>query len=130
MQIPQILIVEDDLALAEAVELKLRHAGFLPIVASSAEIAMRHLAEHIPDLIWLDVLLPGMSGIDLLEHLRANQKFKDIPVLIVSVSTSPEKMKRAFELNIIDFISKSDNDIKTVVGRVGEYFAQNAQKQG
>lgn len=117
-----ILIVEDDLALAEAIQLKLDRAGFQAVMKISAEAAITWLKDNTPDFIWLDMLLPGMSGLDFLEHLRSEEKYKNIPVLIVSVSTGPEKMKRALELNIIDFISKADHDIKDVVGQVTAYF--------
>lgn len=128
MKLPTILIVEDDLSLAEAIHLKLSHAGFEAAMMVSAEAAVGWLKEHTPDFIWLDMLLPGMSGLDFLEYLRSNEKYKNIPVLIVSVSTGPEKMKRALELNIIDFISKADHDIKDVVGQVSAYFAASGGK--
>jgi DNA-binding response OmpR family regulator len=127
MQSKTILIIEDDQALAEAIQLKLDRAGFFVAMMISAENAIDWLKDHVPDFIWLDVLLPGMSGIDFLEFLRKDEKYKNIPVLIVSVSTGPDKMKRAFELNIIDFISKSDHEIKDVVGQVSAYFDDPAR---
>lgn len=127
MQPKTILIIEDDQALTEAISLKLDRAGFQPIMMISAELAMQWLSDHIPDLIWLDILLPGMSGIDFLEYLRKDERYRSIPVLIVSVSSGPDKMKRAFELNIIDFISKSDHEIKDVVGQVSAYFEDPAR---
>lgn len=123
MQTRTILVVEDDLALAEAIKMKLERDGFTVASMISAESAIAWITDHIPDLIWLDMLLPGMSGLDLLEYLRQYERFKEIPVLMVSVSTGPEKIKRAFELNIIDFISKGDHDIKDVVGQVSAYFS-------
>lgn len=123
MKTRTILVVEDDLALAEAIKMKLERDGFTVASMVSAESAITWITDHIPDLIWLDMLLPGMSGLDLLEYLRQHERFKEIPVLMVSVSTGPEKIKRAFELNIIDFISKGDHDIKDVVGQVSAYFS-------
>lgn len=125
MQTRTILVIEDDLALAEAIAMKLRRDGFVVESMISAEAAITWIGSHMPDLIWLDMLLPGMSGLDFLEYLRQHEEFKKIPVLMVSVSTGPEKMKRAFELNIIDFISKGDHDIKDVVGQVSAYFSRN-----
>lgn len=122
-----ILLIEDDQALAEAIEKKLEHAGFDVAVAFSAESAIAWEKTHVPDFVWLDMLLPGMSGLEYLEHLRKDERLKNIPVLMVSVSTGPEKVKRAFELNIIDFVSKADHDIKDVVGQVTGYFATRGE---
>jgi CheY-like chemotaxis protein len=119
-----ILVVEDDLALADAIVTKLMHVGFTPVSKASGEAAITWMENSTPDFIWLDMLLPGMSGIDFLEYLRKHEQFREIPVLMVSVFTGPEKIKRAFELNIIDFVSKSDHDIKDVVGQVSTYFAR------
>ena len=129
MEKTTILIVEDDVALLEAIEMKLAKSGFNVIAMQTAEDAITWLDGNIPDLIWLDMLLPGMSGLDFLEYLRKHKEFEKIPVLVVSVSARPEKMKRAFELNIIDFVSKSEHDIKDLVEQVTVYFAvQNKKK--
>ncbi len=117
-----ILVVEDDLPLREAVVLKLKAAGFRVVPAATAEDGMVLLSSLHLDFIWLDMFLPGMSGLQFLEHLRENENYKNIPVIIVSAYSSNDKVKRAFELNIFNFVIKIDHPIKDIVGQISSYF--------
>ncbi len=117
-----ILVVEDDLPLREAVVLKLKAAGFRVVPAATAEDGMVLLSSLHLDFIWLDMFLPGMSGLQFLEHLRENENYKNIPVIIVSAYSSNDKIKRAFELNIFNFVTKIDHPIKDIVGQISSYF--------
>jgi CheY-like chemotaxis protein len=113
-----ILVVEDEPALQEAVELKLKKEGFAVLTAGSAEEALIILHDTRPDMIWLDLLMPGMGGFALLERLREMPSLKNIPVMVVSVSAGPEKLRRAFELNVIDYVVKSQYKLEDIVGKV------------
>lgn len=116
----KILIVEDEKALNEAIRLKLAKMGIKPIPAFSAEEAFEILKkEDKPDLIWLDVLLPGMNGINFLEAVRKDPKYKDVKAVIVSVSGGVEKKEKAEKLGILDYIVKSNYPIETIVNKVG-----------
>ncbi len=118
-----ILVVEDELALHEAIKLKLTRAGMLVYSAFTAEQALEILSGARPDLIWLDLLLPGMGGLELLRRMRADEGMKDIPVMVVSVSAGPEKIKQARDLNAIDYMVKSEYTIESLVNRVKEVTA-------
>lgn len=123
-----ILIVEDDLALQEAVSMKLSRAGFNVVLANSAEIGINHLSENKIDFIWLDMYLPGMSGLQFLEQIRQINTHKDTPVMIVSACSSDESIKRAFELNILNFVSKIDHSIKEIVSLVCNHFSNEKRE--
>src|SRR3972149_8270100 len=103
-----ILLVEDEVALQEAVKLKLEKGGLEVWPAGTGEEALTILAKKRPTLIWLDILLPSMNGLELLRKIRENPSLKDLPVIVVSVSAGPEKIKQAFSLNVIDYLIKSD----------------------
>lgn len=126
-----ILVVEDEIALREAVVMKLKKAGYDVIEASSGEHALEVLKDRKPDLIWSDLLMPGMGGFVMLEHIRKDQNLKDIPVMIVSVSASPEKIQRAFQLNIVDYVVKSQYTLEDIAAKVARFLApeQFASKQ-
>lgn len=113
-----ILVIEDEPALQEAIKMKLEKDGVRVIAFSTAEEGAEFLKKEKPDLVWLDILLPGMNGLEFLKVIREDYNLKNLPVVVVSVSSSQEKMKRAFELNIADFIVKSEGDLNSIVKRV------------
>lgn len=119
------MVVEDDVPLREAIDIKLRKEGFRVVVAGDGEQAINLLSSIRPDYIWLDMLLPGMSGLQFLEYLRSSEINKDVPVLIVSASSGPDKIKKAFELNIVNYVTKIDHPIKEIVDNIRTYFVDN-----
>lgn len=113
-----ILVVEDEITLQDAIKIKLEKAELTYLPAHTGEEALAILARSRPDIIWLDLLMPGMGGFAFLAELRKNDAYRDIPVIIVSVSASPEKIKHAFELNVVDYIVKSQYKLEDIVDRV------------
>lgn len=118
----KILVIEDDESLAQAVQFKLERAGYEVVMCETAEKGLASLAEKVPDFIWLDILLPGMSGLDFLQELRKNPAYKELPVMIVTASLGRDRMKNAFQLNIVDVVIKSEHELKDIVNQVSEYF--------
>lgn len=112
-----VLVVEDEPALQEAVKLKLSQAGVNVITASNGEEALNILEKQVPDLLWLDVLMPRMNGLELLSRIRQNEKLKYLPVLVASVSGSPEKIKQAFSLGVTDYMVKSQHTIESMAAK-------------
>ena len=80
-----ILIVEDDPDISKLIEHQLKNAGYVVSTAHSAEEALIQIARDIPDLITLDIALPGMQGGEFIEKLHADPVSQDIPVVILSV---------------------------------------------
>ena len=117
-----ILVVEDDKALNQAVVLKLKRKGYNPVSVFTAEDAMKVLEEGADkiDFIWLDILLPGMSGLDFLRLIRENQKLKDKKVAIVSVSGGDDKQKEAKGLGVVDYIIKSNYNLNDIIEMVSK----------
>ena len=79
-QIPRVLLVEDEPAIAELVSVNLRHNGFQPIWAEDGDTAQRELDAVLPDVILLDWMLPGQSGLALARKWRGNARTKSIPI--------------------------------------------------
>ena len=82
--VPRILIVEDEASIAELIAVNLRHNGFQPIWAIDAETAQRELDEILPDLILLDWMLPGESGLALARRWRSSARTKAVPILMLT----------------------------------------------
>lgn len=120
--IKTILVVEDDKALNQAVVLKLKKRGYNPVSVFTAEDAMKVLENGASkiDFIWLDLLLPGMSGMDFLRLVREDQKLKDKKVAIVSVSGGYEKQKEAKDLGVVDYIIKSNYNLNDIIEMVSK----------
>ena len=110
-----ILVIEDEEALQDAIQLKLSKTGTKVVSAMTAESGLKQLEDLTPDLIWLDLLLPGMGGFQFLEHIRKEERWKNIPVMVCSVSASPEKIHQAFQLNVVDYIVKSQYRLEDII---------------
>jgi CheY-like chemotaxis protein len=113
-----VMVIEDEPALNEAITLKLRKEGIIVIPLGSAEEALVMLEQTKPDLIWLDVLLPGMNGLSFLQKVRSSSEWHDLRVVVVSVSAGDEKIKQAFGLNVLDYIVKSQYPIDEIIRKI------------
>lgn len=127
MVVKTILVVEDDMPLQYAIKFKLEKEGFAVIAVGSGEEALQVLKSHLSVLIWLDLFLPGMGGWRFLEMIRQNPVYKELPVMIVSVLSDKERIRKAFELNVVDYIVKSENDLGYAVGKVKQYYERQGK---
>lgn len=118
-----VLLLEDDTPLNRAIVMKLKQKGYNVISTTRAEDALNILNTQHPNIniVWLDLLLPGMSGIDFLVEMRKNPEYKDIKVVICSVSEREESRSFAKELGVVDYLVKSDYDISTLAEKVMSY---------
>jgi len=103
---PVILVVDDQLQNIELLEAHLIPQGYEVLKAQSGEEALEKLLHNQIDLILLDVMMPKMSGIEVLKKLRAGEKTKLIPVVMVTVLKETEDKVKALEAGCDDFISK------------------------
>lgn len=114
---PTILVVEDEPAIQELVSINLRHAGFLVAHASSAEEAESTVRAALPDLLILDWMLPGQSGVSLARKLRANERTRDIPIIILTARVHEEDKVQGLEAGADDYVTKPFSP-KELVARV------------
>ena len=87
-----ILLIEDDKSLNKIITMKLENASYCVVSRETAEESLLYLDKKLPDLVWLDLYLPGMDGFEFLEKVRGNPKTKDLKVVVVSVSGSGRKI--------------------------------------
>lgn len=103
---PQILIVEDEPAIAELIAVNLRHNGFQPVWAEDGASAQRELDAVLPDAILLDWMLPGASGLALARKWRADPRTKQIPILMLTArGDEPDKVS-GLDAGADDYITK------------------------
>jgi len=102
----RILIVEDDRDVAETVDRALRLAGYETMVAYRGADALTMIRQHKPDLAVLDIVMPGMSGIDVCRHMRGMPGFADIPVLFLTGRGAIADKIEGFEAGADDYLTK------------------------
>ncbi len=97
----RILLVDDERAILRVFGIKLRISGFDVVTAPSGEEALDLVKSQPPDIMLLDVIMPGIDGFEVLEKVRA---FSDLPVIVFSAR--PENAQKALGLGANDFIAK------------------------
>lgn len=100
-----ILVVDDDktnLTLAQ----KLLGSQYRIAAATSGQLALKYLEKHRPDLILLDINMPGMDGFEVMEKLRANITTETIPVIFLTADNLAETEIKCFEMGALDFVTK------------------------
>jgi CheY-like chemotaxis protein len=103
----RVLFVEDDPAVAQMYKLKLELDGYRVEVAPDGEIALHMARSEPPDIIFLDIRLPKLDGLDVLEALRADPKTRAVPVVILSSHSEKELVERGARLGALDHLIKS-----------------------
>ena len=101
-----ILIVEDEPAIAELLAMNLQHAGHCPIRAGSAEEALRVIRDVLPDVLLIDWMLPGMSGVALARALRTDARTKAIPIIMLTARSEEGDKVQGLDAGADDYITK------------------------
>lgn len=125
-----ILVVEDDSLLAEILERKLKHEGFLSERATDAEQAQRIIAERGIDLVLLDLVLPGKDGMEFLRDLKRDTKFASIPVVIVSNLVAEEEVAKGLEAGAVAYLTKAETTPDEIIEKVRAVLKKKKKKSG
>ncbi|MFM0597228.1 MULTISPECIES: phosphate regulon transcriptional regulator PhoB [Paraburkholderia] len=112
-----VLIVEDEPAIIELLAANLKHAGFHPLPARNATIASALISEILPDLIVLDWMLPGMSGLQFMRKLRADSRTRDVPVIMLTARDEEQDRVDGLEAGADDYLVKPFSP-KELVARI------------
>jgi two-component system phosphate regulon response regulator PhoB len=105
-QAPRVLIVEDEPAIAELISVNLRHNGFQPVWAEEGVAAQRELDAMLPDVILLDWMLPGQSGLALARKWRSESRTKAIPILLLTARGDEPDKVAGLDAGADDYITK------------------------
>lgn len=117
----KVLLVEDEQALLKIYSNKLRHSGFDVSVAITGDEALRKAPAEKPDIILLDLILPGKDGFVVLQALKEDEVTKNIPVIILSNLGQEADMSRGKELGAVDYLVKADVGLMELVEKVKKY---------
>jgi two-component system phosphate regulon response regulator PhoB len=102
----QVLVVEDEAAIAELIAINLRHAGHEVVLAASAEQAQDQVDAVLPDLILLDWMLPGQSGVMLARQWRQSARTRDLPIIMLTARAEESDKIVGLDAGADDYLTK------------------------
>jgi len=102
----RILIVEDETAIRDMVAFALRKAGMDPVHAADARVAQSAIAERVPDMILLDWMLPGMSGLEYARRLRKEELTREVPIIMLTARGEEGDRVNGLDAGVDDYVVK------------------------
>jgi len=119
-----ILIVDDEKDILELIKFNISNNGYKCFCAEDGEVAVKLAKNKIPDLIILDLMLPGIDGLDVCRILKNNKETKNIPILMLTAKTSDENIIEGLEAGADDYVTKPFS-IKVLLARVENLLRRN-----
>jgi len=113
----RVLIIEDERALTEVVVFNLEKEGYEVIVAHDGQEGLRKAQTQLPDLILLDLMLPILGGLDVCRELRAGERTRDIPIVMLTAKAEETDQLVGFSLGADDYVTKPFS-IKVLLQRI------------
>ncbi len=132
----KILIIEDEAPLRELMEFNLEKEGFAITGAPDANFALQAIEDMEYHLILLDLMLPGLQGIDFLKIIRNKEKFQNIPVMIISAKNSEDDIVKGLDAGADDYLTKPfsihvlNAKVKAMMRRHKGYLSNNLSHKG
>jgi two-component system phosphate regulon response regulator PhoB len=129
MKQPAVLVVEDEPAIAELIAVNLRHNGFQPTVAPDGQAAQREIDAVLPDLVLLDWMLPGESGLSLARRWRNDPRTKTVPIIMLTARGDEADRVAGLDAGADDYMAKPFST-KEMLARIRALLRRRAPDQG
>jgi two-component system, OmpR family, phosphate regulon response regulator PhoB len=117
MAAPRILIIEDERALTDVLAYNLQREGYEPIAVHDGQEGLRKAQTLLPDLIILDLMLPSLSGLEICRELRAGERTRDIPIVMLTAKAEETDQVVGFSLGADDYVTKPFS-VKVLLQRI------------
>ena len=114
----KILLVEDEEILLDLLQKKLREEGYEVFMAKDGEEGLKAIRETKPDLVLLDIVMPKMGGLEVMEEAQKEPELKKIPIIVISNSGQPVELDRAQKLGARDWLIKTEFDPEEVIDKI------------
>jgi CheY-like chemotaxis protein len=116
----KVLVVDDDTTLLGMYKERLEASGYDVVIASNGEDALKTVGEFNPDCMLLDVMMPRMSGYDVLQHIKADEKTKDIPVIMLTALVQDASKQKSIAEGADSYLIKSEIMPGEVINKIEE----------
>ncbi|MCH7551795.1 response regulator [Patescibacteria group bacterium] len=120
-----ILFIEDEGTLQKTLGDVLSKEGYKILAALDGEVGARLAKEKTPDLILLDLVLPKMTGLEVLKQLRGDEETKDIPVIVLTNSEDMQDIQQVMDLGATTYLVKSNYELQEVVQKIKTALGEN-----
>jgi CheY-like chemotaxis protein len=118
----KVLIIDDSPFMTQMFSLRIHDEGLESLIAGTGEDGLRMAKTETPDVILLDLAMPGMTGWEVLSKLKSNEATKNIPVIILTNSKgNPEDIDRARKIGAAEFLMKIDLKVDDIIAIVKKY---------
>ena len=124
-----VLVVEDEPNIVDSLSFLMKQAGFEVLVARDGDAALRTMDARIPDLVLLDVMLPRRDGYDVCRAIRANAKWKDVRIMMLTAKGRDLDRRKGLELGADDYMTKPFST-RDVVERAQRLLATKGSDDG
>jgi len=125
---PRVLIVEDEPAIAELISINLRHHGLSPLWVENGELAQKEIDTVLPDLILLDWMLPGESGVTLARKWRSDPRTKGVPIIMLTAKVDENDKVKGLDAGADDYITKPFS-VSEMLARIRAVLRRRAPEQ-
>ena len=123
----RILVVDDEESIQELMSSMLAERGYETVRAMDGEEGLKKLETFKPDIILLDLILPGLDGFETLERIKDNPQTSGIPVLILSNLGQRDEIEKGLKLGAIDFMVKAHFTPEEIVGKIKSILSKKGE---
>ena len=114
----KILIIEDDKFLRELISQKILKEGYEIVEAVDGEKGLESVKSEKPDLVLLDLILPGIDGFEVLDRIKSDPEVSEIPVIILSNLGQKDDIEKGLKMGAIDFLIKAHFTPAEIIGKI------------
>jgi len=125
----KVFIIEDDVSLVRMYSIKLKREGFIVNSTLQGKNAVNLIEDFQPHIILLDIMLPDISGIEILKELKKNPKLKKIPVIMFTVLPEIIALKKAYELGAKGYLIKSETTPDSLTKQIKAELKKSVEKK-
>lgn len=123
----KILTIEDDKFLRELIKRKIDDSGFESLVSVDGETGLESIQREKPDLVLLDLILPGIDGFEVLRMAKSDPATKDIPIIILSNLGQQEDIGKALSLGAADYLVKAHFTPNEIIDKISNILTKPSQ---